>query len=277
MGDNFYECVSGFDTDVSVEDAVRILDSLAVPDSQIVDADDDGPKRHGFWRAIGNAVKEFNGAVGKSLFGGLGLYGLWQDIKKELKADKDWSDKQRKAMESLTLKASAESILSKTQTVQIGYGACKLPEGFYLLSAYGVTSDSVASLSFQMPIIMAINWDAYKKFYEESAKFASSEKMDDENLIKANKQRLAALYTDVKDEALTSRFGGKDFMKYISSNPVSGDYELQLIYAPKHDMLNGFLLNVSGSNGHGSNKFSLSVLQELKGELQLFHMPNEQR
>lgn len=270
MGDNFYECVSGFDSDLSVEDAVRILDSLSV-----VDASGDKPKGSAIGRALKSEFKDFRRAVGKSLLGGLGIWGIWESIRKELEADRDWDEKQKKAIDSLLKEADAKSALDATKTTMIGYGSCKLPEGFYLLGASGVTDASLSSMTFSMPIVLALDWSAYKSFIEALGK--ASSRQEDGRLSAEDKATLEDLQSRVVNKPLTDSFKGKDFLKYVSANPVSGDYELQMTYVPSHDMDHGFLLNVSGSAGKSGSKFTLSVLNPFKNDVKLARMPKEQR
>lgn len=270
MGDNFYECVSGFDTDVSVEDAVRILDSLSV-----VDASGDKPKGSAIGRALKSEFKDFRRAIGKSLLGGLGIWGIWESIRKELEADRDWDAKQKKAIDSLLKEADAKSALDNTKTTMIGYGSCKLPEGFYLLGASGVTDASLSSMTFSMPIILALDWEAYKSFTQALSKVSS--RLDGDSLSVEEKKSLEDLQSRVVNKPLTDSFKGKDFLKYISVNAVSGDYEIQLTYVPSHDMDHGFLLNVSGSSDKSGSKFTLSVLNPFKNDVKLARMPKEQR
>lgn len=123
-----------------------------------------------------------------------------------------------------------------TDLVSVCYGRVDLPKGYYLLTAYGVTPESVEDYTVQWVIEAVIDRKAYKSYCDLVLRGdASPEEIDD----------AAALVevSTVETEEL-----GTDFMSYVIHNETSGDFEATFGFMPSRDMPNSFIAGVNSTN-----------------------------
>lgn len=138
-----------------------------------------------------------------------------------------------------------------TDLEAVAYGRVGLPKGRYLLSAQGVSPESVENYTVQWVIEEIIDWNAYKEYCKvASQKDAGADAIDDAASLVA----VSTVDSDVL---------GTDFMSYVLENEVSGDFEASFGFMPARDMSNSFIAVVNSTN----NAFSIFTPADLRSTM----------
>lgn len=123
----------------------------------------------------------------------------------------------------------------------IAVGRVSLPKGHYLLSATGVTPESVENYTVSWVIDGGLQWKAYQDYLNA----LSNESLSSEDF--------ARIVDAVEATDLTAEYEGQDFMDYLINNEVSGDIEVAWGFMPARDMPKSFVAVVNKTN----NAFTL--------------------